>query len=138
MILRNLKFRVHFEYNITERCTEKDTFYDILFERSKDGKSLPVKKSEDFHVIISVLLFTPMAKLPTEVTYAIVDFLWDEKPTLSACSLVCRSWHHNAQQHLFKSLRLSYKRLNPLSELQLTDPSTRPASVLKYLRHISF
>lgn len=44
--------------------------------------------------------------LPTELTDAIIDYLRDDKPTLSHCCLVCSSWLHSGRYNLFYSVRV--------------------------------
>ncbi|KIP09924.1 hypothetical protein PHLGIDRAFT_288540 [Phlebiopsis gigantea 11061_1 CR5-6] len=44
------------------------------------------------------------ARLPPELCDMIIDFLYDEKPVLSICTLVCRAWLRAARYHLFDSI----------------------------------
>ena len=39
--------------------------------------------------------------LPTDVEYEIIDRLYDDKPTLVSCSIVCHGWQGVCQAHLF-------------------------------------
>lgn len=48
------------------------------------------------------------ARLPPELHDRILDFLFDAKPTLSACSLVSRDWRITSQYHLFHTLTLRH------------------------------
>lgn len=45
--------------------------------------------------------------IPPEIFDIIIDFLYDDKRTLSACSLVCSQWLPSTKYHLFSSLRIS-------------------------------
>jgi len=42
--------------------------------------------------------------LPSELTDTIIDYLYDDKEALAACSLVCRSWVPGSRYHLFCSI----------------------------------
>ncbi len=44
--------------------------------------------------------------LPAELCNLIIDHLHDSKPSLLACSLVCRAWIPECRFHLFHNLRL--------------------------------
>lgn len=46
-------------------------------------------------------------RCPTEVLDHIIDFLHEDKPTLTSCSLVCRNWASSARFHLFYSIRIA-------------------------------
>ncbi|GJE98084.1 F-box protein [Phanerochaete sordida] len=50
----------------------------------------------------------PCPSLPAELHDHIIDFLFDDKPTLSSCSHVCRSWRVTSQYHLFHTLRVKH------------------------------
>ncbi|KAJ7899076.1 hypothetical protein B0H13DRAFT_2031116 [Mycena leptocephala] len=52
----------------------------------------------------------PSPIIPPEVVEYIIDFFdsVDDKHTLLSCSLVSRSWVQSSQNHLFRSIRLSY------------------------------
>ncbi|KZV97542.1 hypothetical protein EXIGLDRAFT_764333 [Exidia glandulosa HHB12029] len=43
-------------------------------------------------------------RLPPELTDRILDFAWNDRPTLRACSLVCKAWRSASQFHLFSVL----------------------------------
>ena len=45
-------------------------------------------------------------QVPQELVDAILDCLWDEKNSLSACSLVSKSWSPRARRLLFRTLQL--------------------------------
>jgi hypothetical protein len=44
--------------------------------------------------------------LPNEIQDRILDFLYDSKPTLKACSLVCKTWVPTTRYHLFSKITL--------------------------------
>ncbi|KAI0784384.1 hypothetical protein C8Q75DRAFT_394949 [Abortiporus biennis] len=44
---------------------------------------------------------TQVPRLPPELVDHIIDFLYDEKPTLPSCCLVARSWLASSRYHLF-------------------------------------
>ncbi|TFK43060.1 hypothetical protein BDQ12DRAFT_674322 [Crucibulum laeve] len=44
--------------------------------------------------------------VPQEICDSIIDHLWDDLPSLSACSLVCRDWTHRSRYHFFYDIRL--------------------------------
>ncbi|KZT05254.1 uncharacterized protein LAESUDRAFT_618324, partial [Laetiporus sulphureus 93-53] len=41
---------------------------------------------------------------PPEIADRIMGYLHDEKATLKACSLTCRSWHLTALYHLYHTM----------------------------------
>lgn len=49
---------------------------------------------------------TPACPLPPELVYVILDILHNDRASLSACALVCRTWCSIAQRYLFSSPRL--------------------------------
>lgn len=53
--------------------------------------------------------YFPTRSLPPELLDEIFACLRTDKPALSACSLVSRSWSLNAQKHLFSFIRLTPK-----------------------------
>lgn len=63
------------------------------------------------------------SKLPQELVDIIIDYLGDEKDTLSACCLVSRRWVPSARVHLFREVHISfhaYMRRYRLKRLQGT------------------
>lgn len=48
-----------------------------------------------------------MAALPHELSDYIVDFLHNDRKSLAACSLTCRSWSPTARYHLYRQVYLS-------------------------------
>lgn len=55
--------------------------------------------------------------LPTELCNLIIDHLHDSKPSLSACSLVCRSWVPECRFHLFHKVVLYRGTADPFFQL---------------------
>ena len=53
-----------------------------------------------------------LSTIPLELHDYIIGFLWDDQPTLSACSLVARAWLPAARSHKFHTLCLQscYRR----------------------------
>ncbi|KAK0482244.1 hypothetical protein IW261DRAFT_1466981 [Armillaria novae-zelandiae] len=47
------------------------------------------------------------ASLPQELVDAIVDYVWDDKPSLSCCAAVCRAFRARSRSLLFSSIVLS-------------------------------
>ncbi|KAI0791798.1 hypothetical protein C8Q75DRAFT_54910 [Abortiporus biennis] len=47
-----------------------------------------------------------LPRFPPEITDICIDYLWDDVPGLSACSLVCKMWHRASRYHLFSHLRI--------------------------------
>ncbi|KAH9926139.1 uncharacterized protein B0H18DRAFT_351863 [Fomitopsis serialis] len=58
--------------------------------------------------------------LPAELTDHIIDFHWDEPPTLRSCALTCRTWRSASEYHL-----RAYHSLNIKSVTNLTMLSKR-------------
>lgn len=52
----------------------------------------------------------PCPSLPAELHDHIIDFLFDDKPTLSSCALVCRGWRVTSQYHLFHTIRVKHPK----------------------------
>lgn len=67
-----------------------------------------------------------LSHFPQEIMDTIIDnFKWDA-PVLSACSLVCRSWCHRSQSHLFRVVWRVMKNyqtfaFSPLRKLELFE-----------------
>lgn len=55
--------------------------------------------------------------IPPELSDRIIDHLHDDTPTLSACSLTCRSWLPTARYHRFASITLYKGRFSSFFEL---------------------
>lgn len=51
--------------------------------------------------------------LPMELVYHVVEGLREDRRSLSACSLVCRSWKHLAQRWLFHHLKIRFREDSP-------------------------
>lgn len=56
--------------------------------------------------LLNVIVSEDISVLPIELTDAIIDELWSHKPTLSACSVVCRAWCARSRLHLFQEVSL--------------------------------
>ncbi|KAH9913862.1 uncharacterized protein B0H18DRAFT_1047314 [Fomitopsis serialis] len=55
----------------------------------------------------SSMCSTPRAAtawLPLELHHYIIDYLWDDLPTLASCSLTCYAWLPSARSHMFRTL----------------------------------
>lgn len=61
--------------------------------------------------------------LPAEVNDRIIDFLYDDVRSLSACSLTCRSWLPAARYHRWANTRLRAFRVPRFIELLVGSPS---------------
>jgi len=64
--------------------------------------------------------------IPQDIVYIVIDFLQEDKRSLTDCSCVCRSWTYSARAHLFKSIRVETRR----SEVVFTLINLR-----SFLRH---
>lgn len=49
------------------------------------------------------------ASIPSEISDYIIDFLHNDRPTLSLCSVVCKEWLPASRHHLFSSLHIGDK-----------------------------
>ena len=67
--------------------------------------------------------------LPQELTDSIIDFLFDDKDTLSCCNLVCKSWNARSTQHLWQQIVLN-RRVNTRSMLHDLPPG------FAYIQHL--
>lgn len=47
-----------------------------------------------------------MVYVPPELSDYIIDFLYDDRPTLKACSLISRAWYPAARYHLYRKVSL--------------------------------
>ncbi|KAK0475616.1 hypothetical protein EDD18DRAFT_1056690, partial [Armillaria luteobubalina] len=65
--------------------------------------------------------------LPVELYNLIIDHLHDSKPSLLACSLVCRAWVPECRFHLFYKVILGPDTADPFSQL-LESPHATIAS----------
>ncbi|KAI0685662.1 hypothetical protein C8T65DRAFT_165088, partial [Cerioporus squamosus] len=52
----------------------------------------------------SAYIHVPSRALPRELSDMVIDYLHGDKPCLKRCSLVCKSWTHRSQRHLFASI----------------------------------
>lgn len=73
--------------------------------------------------------------LAQEVADMIIDFLYDDKPSLRACSLVCTSWVRSAQYHLFYSHRVEARHDQGGYTEQFKKPSQEP--LRSYIRELT-
>ncbi|GBE85367.1 hypothetical protein SCP_0705540 [Sparassis crispa] len=48
--------------------------------------------------------------LPTELTDRIIDFLWDDAPSLCRCALTCHTWLPRSHYNLYNSIHLDTRR----------------------------
>jgi hypothetical protein len=63
--------------------------------------------------------------LPQELMEYVIDFLYNDKPTLRACSLVCRAWVAEARVHLFRSIHIQTMKQSGIAPPELTLPLVR-------------
>jgi hypothetical protein len=49
----------------------------------------------------------PRARIAPEITDWIIDFLHNDRPTLEACSLICKAWLPARRFHLFSTFSLN-------------------------------
>lgn len=72
--------------------------------------------------------------LPPELYDRIIDFLYDNKSTLTSCSLVCHEWSSTSRYHLFQAITIKY----PITLEQLTGflDSVSP-SVVDHVRELA-
>ena len=79
--------------------------------------------------------------LPTEVEYLVIENLSD-RPSLNACSLVCRSWRPVSQARLFRNvcLRVSSKTVCPVIngfiDHLMTSKHQPEADIGRYIHHL--
>ena len=71
--------------------------------------------------------------LPLDVVYMIIDCLHDHKPTLKACSRVCKAWIRPARRLLFMTLALNQYHIQRLRNLGV---ESHRRVVLAYVRHV--
>jgi hypothetical protein len=71
-----------------------------------------------------------MIRLPHELIDAIIDHLHDDEPSLSICSLVCKSWTRTARYHLYADINIDKGGTNDLRLLQRGSP------VIIYIRRL--
>lgn len=73
---------------------------------------------------------------PQELIDTIIDFLHDDKPSLYACSLVCRDWLETSRIHKFSSLTVHNQ--NHLDEWLVATPYLRKILLAGYSHSIPF
>lgn len=70
--------------------------------------------------------------LPSEITDAIIDYLHDDKASLAACGLICRTWLPSSRYHLFSNITLSINSIRSFAEL-LQNPFNNVALMVRHL-----
>ena len=70
-------------------------------------------------------------RIPPELTDNIIHQLWDDKPFLELCGLVCRSWVPASRSHLFSDVLLDAKNIGRFIELSRSPHATMA-------RHVRF
>ncbi|KAK0202402.1 hypothetical protein DFS33DRAFT_1339852 [Desarmillaria ectypa] len=71
--------------------------------------------------------------LPTELCNLVIDYLHDSKPSLFACSLVCRAWVPECRFHLFQKLRLCRDTADPFFQLFESPHATLASAHIREL-----
>ncbi|EMD35006.1 hypothetical protein CERSUDRAFT_96920 [Gelatoporia subvermispora B] len=69
--------------------------------------------------------------VPSELTDRIIDFLYNDKSSLKACSLTCRTWLPSSRFHKFRSIEIQPHDLPRFEEILQAIPQIGP-----YFRHI--
>jgi hypothetical protein len=69
--------------------------------------------------------------IPSELTDNIIHQLWDDKPFLALCGLVCRSWVPASRSHLFSDISLNAENI-----IQFIRLSGSPHATMA--RHVRF
>ncbi|KAI0074712.1 hypothetical protein K474DRAFT_1566573, partial [Panus rudis PR-1116 ss-1] len=70
--------------------------------------------------------------IPPEIVDTIIDHLYDDRDSLRACSLVCKTWLDPARHHLFEALQVPYYKASgdpgfiPFAEFLVGAPDVRP------------
>ncbi|KAI0091542.1 hypothetical protein BDY19DRAFT_1030876 [Irpex rosettiformis] len=73
-------------------------------------------------------------EIPPEVSDYIIDHVWDSKPTLASCSLVCRVWANRSRHHLFRVVDVAIKRCSKLDKfIAFLRSSPHLASSIRHL-----
>ncbi|KAK0239339.1 hypothetical protein EDD85DRAFT_906210, partial [Armillaria nabsnona] len=71
--------------------------------------------------------------LPAELCNLIIDHLHDSKPSLLACSLVCRAWIPECRFHLFHNLRLCRDTADTFFQLFESPHATLASAYIREL-----
>ncbi|KAK7690551.1 hypothetical protein QCA50_005649 [Cerrena zonata] len=74
------------------------------------------------------------SKLPPETVDRIIDHLFDDKPSLAACSLVCKQWEPAARFHLFHTITIVYKTFDDLNIIVTERRFDQAEHVLSYTK----
>ncbi|KAH9842557.1 uncharacterized protein C8Q71DRAFT_208310 [Rhodofomes roseus] len=82
---------------------------------------------------LSFALSMDSSILPPELTDYIIDFAWDDPPTLRSCTLTCRAWRPRSKLHLRAFDMISLKSVADLAVW--TKRVARPES-RRFLTHI--
>ncbi|TFK71883.1 hypothetical protein BDN72DRAFT_837018 [Pluteus cervinus] len=72
------------------------------------------------------------SRLAAEITDRILDELHDSKPSLSLCSVVCKSWFPRCRYHLFSDVRLTEKFVRSVE----SSPNAK-RSIEPYIRSVA-
>ncbi|TFY62973.1 hypothetical protein EVJ58_g3525 [Rhodofomes roseus] len=65
----------------------------------------------------------PYYHVPQELCDEVIDYLWDDVPTLQACAVACHGWVWRAQRHIFRSVAINNAaRFERFSRLIKTKP----------------
>ena len=70
------------------------------------------------------------ARLPPELTDAIIDHLAHDRATLEACSLVCKAWAPRSQQLLHAKVHVTFRHLKTRVDAAL------PLSIARYVKAV--
>ncbi|KAK0202157.1 hypothetical protein DFS33DRAFT_1056753 [Desarmillaria ectypa] len=71
--------------------------------------------------------------LPTELCHLVIDYLHDSKPSLLACSLVCRAWVPESRFHLFHKVMLYRDTADPFFQLFESTHATLASAHIREL-----
>jgi hypothetical protein len=74
--------------------------------------------------------------LPAELIDCIIDYLHDDPKTLSACSLVCRSWLLTARHRRWSRTRLERARIGGFMSLLADNPNLSSVVTHLHLYHL--
>jgi len=77
------------------------------------------------------------SSLPIELRDMIVDFLYDDYPTLKICSVVSRCWLESSRAHLFRTIRVSETRGESDKKFHLFQQfASRDENAQKYIKEL--
>lgn len=69
-----------------------------------------------------ILLEVRAPRVPPELCDYVIDFLHDDRRSLSACSLTCKAWLPAVRYHMFGSVILQKHRFDTFSHLLYSSP----------------